>query len=957
MAPASLSSLPAELVVFVADHLARLGDLSSLARVDRKLYGTVNSIVYKRAVSHGDVWPLAWAAHCGVTGTLTKALAAGASPNHCFVDSMFALDWKRANVAARHVATAVDDDNAVWDTDNEGDGTIECSPETEDSNHAGTLETNTNQPSSHTNSDQWGPILNDSDRESDISMDEFFAQDSDGYSSGLEEHGELFAEPPVSTAAAGIVVRRYNALHLAVQAGHNDIVEILLDRGACIGAPCERLCDCTRLYGLLNATECPETADAPPLWSPLHIAICHGRSDTAKLLLARGAPCAMDLPRDQDRDADSPCATALHHAAATGLTDVVRYLLDNSIQTDVDVRDAKTLTPLYHAYAGRRWDSTVPLLLERGADINVDTRLFLPYSTVTPLGEACRLGHFDEADRLIDLGADVMRGYIATNTGRGLSPLHMCCMPSARPASSTLYVALLSHRVYEEEEMGARRMRTIGKLIAKGALLEARDCSGDTPLIAAAQSYNVPAIKALLSAGANIHERNTVGRTALMQAIVGSPNPTAGAQESPEPLGQTLRALFRGGARLDETDAEGNTILHLVFKDGGKLHVLQNATLRILFNMPGVDALSQVRNKDNKTPLQFAFQASNLDACDILVRRSSPRGELDRTELLTMFAEALTSPADQFTLDFVLDMDANRVLTTNPSLFSTLLAKGRYYTAIRAACIIALRGLPQVPPADATLLLCWAIRMGEYWLAYSLLDGGADVNACNDDGEYPLTVFIKNTVIQKVNAFHQTPTMIQFLQALLDRDANFHLRFEPSSPSRILNRVIALELETVLSLMLKRRPLSNDPRAARGFYLHEAVTITSGQEPCSEKIIDTILSAGPDLGEVNEEGDTPLSVLLKCLCQERRFTWRYHRFIKALAGPDVDINRKNNEGRSIADYLQQLMCPRDGAPGQTTFLTRRIQLVDLDEGKGKALKFLPRPHKRVRPMSVMTNTL
>ena len=933
MASPSLSSLPAELISFVIDHLDRLKDLSALARTDRKLYSAVNPVVYKRAVSQGDAWPLAWAAHCGVAGTLRRVLAAGVVPDHQFVDCLPVDDWKRVNAAVRQATTALDD-NTVWDTDNECESTIDWSPETEDSDHAGTV--TTNQPSSNSNSDPWGwgPVVNDSDRDSDISMDEYVTRRSESVSSTLDDR-DRGAVSELGGPGAGIIVRRYNALHLAVQAGHKDIVEILLDHGASINATCECLCECTRLYGLLNAAECPETNATPLSWSALHVAICHSRSDIAKLLLAHGASHIMDPPKD---GYESPCLTALHHAAANGLVDVMRYLVDKGIQKDVNVRDAKTLTPLYHAYAERRWDSTMPLLLELGADINVDTKVYLPYSTINPLGEACRMGHFDAADRLLELGADATRGFIVTEIGRGLSPLHLCCMPSARPVRGPATPEDPQQRVYEEEEMGARRMNTIAHLISRGAELDVTDCSGDTPLIAAAQNHNVPALRALIGSGVNIHQRNTVGRTALMQAIMGPQSPVAAIQENPEPLAQSVRVLVAGGARLDERDSEGNTILHLVFKGADTFHSIQKSALRILLNMPSVSDLSQIKNRDNHSPLQLAFQARNLEACEVLVRRGCLRGELDRGELLAMFADALTNPGDQDTLDFVLDLDVNGVLTSDPTLFSALLAKSKY-TAIRAARAIAQRGLPPLSPADSTRLLCTAVRMGELFLAYSLLDSGANVNACNDEGEYPLGVFIKHTLLQR--RFNRSSSIFQFLQALLDRGANIHLPFASGSSERILNRVIALDLEDVLALMLKKQPLTNDPRANRGFYLHGAVTIKSGQEPCSERIIELLLSAGPCLSEVNDDGDTPLSVLLKSLCKERRFTWRFHRFIKSLAGPDVDINRPNNEGKSVADYLHQLMHPRD-TPGHSTFLTRRIQIVDNDQGT-KSLRFLPRP--------------
>ncbi|KAK0621793.1 ankyrin repeat-containing domain protein, partial [Bombardia bombarda] len=937
---ASISSLPTELVVLVLENLDRLKDLSSLARADRKLYSTVNSILYKRAVSRDDAWPLAWAAHCGVAGTLRKALAAGANPNHEFTDGMRLDVWMKT-AAARQTNTD-NEDSDVWESDNEYESNVEWLPETDDSDHNATP--NITHPTSTSSSHQWDHILNDSDRDSDVSMDEPDTQPSDAASSTLDENDHEQSVDAQSDMQ-DTILRRFNPIHLAARRGHNHIIEILLDHGASVNRFSERLCGCRRLYGLLNAAECPQREDWAPSWSPLHIAICHSRSDTAKLLLSRKASYMMEVPTDYG---GSPhqyhSATALHHAAARGLVDVVQYLLHNAIQSIVDVRDEKTLTPFYYAYANRRWDTTVPYLLGLGANIDVDTKLFLPYSTITPLGEACRLGNFADADRLIDLGADVTRGYIATSSGRGLTPLHMCCMPSARPVGE-----ITLPRVYEEEGRGASRMRTIQKLVTGGAPLDAKDCTGDTALIIAAQNHNVPALRALIKAGANIHQRNAVGRNAVMQAFMGPPNPMLiNHSDNMETLAQTVKELLDGGARLDEVDSEGNTVLHLVFRGANKFHPDQTTTLRLLLNKPGVSGLFQVRNRDNHTALRLAFQERNLDACEVLVRRGCFRGGINRSELLDMFKDAaLVRPGDEATLDFVLDLDVDGHLTSDPALLSTLLAKGGH-SAVHAAQIISHRGLPPLPPGDHTRLLCKAIRLGELFLAYSLLEAGADVNVCNDEGEYPLAAFIKNTFIHSRIPV-RTSAIYQFLQALLDRGANIHLQFAPGSPQRILHRVIALDLEEALFIMLEKQPLINDPRAVGCCYLHWAVVIAP-ERPPNEKIIDWLIVSGANLSELDGFGDTPLSVLLKSLCKERMYLWRYHRFIKALLGPDVDVNRKNNDGKSIVDYLEDLMYPSNS--GQGSFLTRRIQLVDV-VGGGKAIKFLPRPHKRFRPDNLL----
>ncbi|PKY08246.1 ankyrin, partial [Aspergillus campestris IBT 28561] len=90
---------------------------------------------------------------------------------------------------------------------------------------------------------------------------------------------------------------------------------------------------------------------------PLVLAILQGDTDTAKLLLARGA----DLHADA---LDFTGRTPLACAAECGHTEIVQLLLERS---DVDPHrvDSDRLTPLLHAIAADKSD-VVMMLLRRG---------------------------------------------------------------------------------------------------------------------------------------------------------------------------------------------------------------------------------------------------------------------------------------------------------------------------------------------------------------------------------------------------------------------------------------------------------------------------------------------------------------------------------------------------------------------------------------------------------------
>jgi ankyrin repeat protein len=518
MAPSGICALPLELLVFVIENLDSVRDISALTRTNRRLYSASNPLLYRYAARHGDARPLAWAATRNLVGTLRMALAAGTDPNHEFLDALPRETWEQETAAARGganpgTATPTGDggannlkdtpDDHMWDVDTDRGWTdsasdVKWSSEADrsDTDHASSPHTAQSLTISTSDYSSAHHPLSSSDGDYDMFSDE--------------------AEP--SQPKPRMILRRYRAMHLAARDGHDAIVSLLADYGASLDPPSQNLCDCVPLYGLLNATEQPE--DLPPLkWSPLHHALCHSRPETAKLLLSRGASYMMvpesvfasSIEREHGRG-----LTALHYAAGMGLSDVVRYLVDNKIQTEIDAQDEWTTTPFYYAYANRHWESTVPLLLELGANVECEIKMYIPYTAITPLGEACRLGDFEEADRLIDLGGDVKRGFIALTNGGCLTPLHMCCMRSAQPVAGA---RPRKRAVLSEEEFGIARMRTIEKLIAHGAQIDARDCFGSTPLMAAVQACNVPALRALLKAGAELKEHDTASRTALMQEI------------------------------------------------------------------------------------------------------------------------------------------------------------------------------------------------------------------------------------------------------------------------------------------------------------------------------------------------------------------------------------------------------------------------------------------------------
>jgi hypothetical protein len=188
------------------------------------------------------------------------------------------------------------------------------------------------------------------------------------------------------------------------------------------------------------------------------------------------------------------------------------------------------MTPFYHAYINSRWDSTIPILLARGANINSRVRASNDRRdrhgqtfrhNATPLGEACRLGRFEDAMKLIDLGADVNSGIrLERRSAVDIPPLLLCCMDFSRddeffPAGKAIWSRAPAQR--------ASRGAAIARLVAAGVSPDEKLGFGgrrkETALSVAVRHINVAAVEALLAAGADVQATDLLGRNALMVSV------------------------------------------------------------------------------------------------------------------------------------------------------------------------------------------------------------------------------------------------------------------------------------------------------------------------------------------------------------------------------------------------------------------------------------------------------
>jgi ankyrin len=193
---------------------------------------------------------------------------------------------------------------------------------------------------------------------------------------GLKERvAELIKEQPGLINGVQFDYPRLRPLEIAAGAGHVEVVELLLDRGA----------------EIQNKGQ----------WSPLEFAATEGHARVVKLLLDRGAD--VDLR-------DSMGSTPLHAAAGAGHLAVVKLLLEQ--RADVSVRDVYGKTPLHEA-ASCGVKECAEMLLAAGAAL--EARSFFKE---TPLHEAAQAGDAAMAALFVEKGAE-----INAKNRRGQTPL------------------------------------------------------------------------------------------------------------------------------------------------------------------------------------------------------------------------------------------------------------------------------------------------------------------------------------------------------------------------------------------------------------------------------------------------------------------------------------------------------------------------------------------------------
>ncbi|KAK8044268.1 hypothetical protein PG993_004292 [Apiospora rasikravindrae] len=198
----------------------------------------------------------------------------------------------------------------------------------------------------------------------------------------------------------------WTPLHVAVMHGQSQIVDILLEHGACIDAPSRNYCSDER-WDLI-----PEGK-----YTPLHVALQEGKEDIANSLISNGASIYVDHEvhrPERTWGSERGRLTAFHCCAMYNRVDTADFLMKRGHETAINEIDEFGFSPLMYAYYYRKLDA-FRFLLTQGASPRVTTttwRSDVPqgafkseFSSI--LHQACLNGSWEYVWTLIEHGSDV----------------------------------------------------------------------------------------------------------------------------------------------------------------------------------------------------------------------------------------------------------------------------------------------------------------------------------------------------------------------------------------------------------------------------------------------------------------------------------------------------------------------------------------------------------------------
>jgi ankyrin repeat protein len=423
--------------------------------------------------------------------------------------------------------------------------------------------------------------------------------------------------------------RRDSALRAATQAGHIDMIDLLIAHGSRNALSMAAEKGDRHLIQYLLAKK----PDQNNLDSALHSAVKKEHKEAVELLIAQGAdinsqrwdgitPLFYAVVGDPEMDFLNWHNTLFSYSfsgqlASTKRSTKTHGLVELLIKHGADVNACEPrhgLSPLHFAIYGGNIE-VVKTLIHHGAKLNPD----IPSRAISPLHLAVQYGDLSICRLLIQKGANV-NSQLPTVSGYWIfwqlqTPLHH----AVRNANIELAKMLLKHQTNANaKDMQnqtplhlAAKCKTddISKLLlSHNAKVNASNSKGETPLHFAAMHNRPSIVRALLSHGAKPAPTNQKGQTPQSIAVQNGSHEIVkllttrlgqATLRSAASIGdiEGLESLLETGMNINQIDIQGRSALHAAVKAG------QVATVTWLLDH-GADP--NCTDDEDVTPLKIA---------------------------------------------------------------------------------------------------------------------------------------------------------------------------------------------------------------------------------------------------------------------------------------------------------------------------------------------------------------
>ncbi|KAJ5261352.1 hypothetical protein N7478_011947 [Penicillium angulare] len=357
-----------------------------------------------------------------------------------------------------------------------------------------------------------------------------------------------------------------NALLVAAHCGREDIVDLLISRGARINVK----------------DGSGETA--------LHLAASRGHWEVIGILMEEKR--LIETPNLKGR-------TALRVAAECGERESVQILLDNNAQ--VNVRAENEMTAL-HAVAKRGNSEILQLLVEYGADTQANDGFMM-----TPLHYACLEGHLEAVKALLIRNADIEA------QGRDRKTPLICAAEAGKTQVVEYLLLKKKASLRSVDDSGRTALHwaahnghenAVRLLSDRRGSLDMIDSEGLTALHLAVMQSQYPVVDFFLQRrGAPLDKRCNRGRTALHFACLANSH-------------MITRRLLLSGADIEAPESEhAARALHISAAQG---------SMQLLDLLCEKGANLSARNGVGDRPLCVASRSGNAEAVQRLLDHGSP---------------------------------------------------------------------------------------------------------------------------------------------------------------------------------------------------------------------------------------------------------------------------------------------------------------------------------------------